>query len=383
MDIRLPASAGETQTYTMVADPVTPEAPPAPAPRRFIAAAHVVADPFAANDPSTSTSIDWEATLRFRRHLDGLGLSIAEAMDTAQRGMGLLWPQAFDLVKNTLREIDGGRVYSGCGTDDMRLERPRDLDKVVRQYLAQASELQKVGSRIILMCSRDLCRVARTSQDYVSVYDRVLAECDEPVVLHWLGPMFDNELAGYWGSDDFEAAAATVLEIIERVPGKVDGIKVSLLDKDKEISLRRRLPHGVLMYTGDDFNYPELIGGDDTHVSHALLGIFDPIAPLLPAALNRLAGNDREGFAETLAPTLPLARHVFQHPTKFYKSGVVFLAWLNGFQDHFVMVQGAQSMRPLPYYVECFRLADQAGLLRDPGLARSRMQDFLKLYGVA
>lgn len=384
MNIRLPVSGtGATETYVMVANPVTPEAPPASAARRFIAAAHVVADPFSVGDPSTTTAIDWETTLTFRRHLDGLGLSIAEAMDTAQRGMGLVWPQALDLVKNTLREVDGGRVYSGCGTDDLRIDRPRDLDQVVRQYLAQARDLQLIGSRIILMCSRDLCRVARFADDYVAVYDRVLAECDQPVVLHWLGPMFDAELSGYWGSEDFEAAARTVLEIIERNPGKVEGIKVSLLDKEKEVVLRRRLPDGVLMYTGDDFNYPELIAGDDTHASHALLGIFDPIATLLPAALNRLAGNDREGFVRTLTPTLPLARHVFQHPTKYYKSGVVFLAWLNGFQDHFVMLQGAQSMRSLPYYVECFRLADQAGLLRDPDLAKSRMEDFLKLYWAA
>lgn len=384
MDIRLPATAtGSIEIYTMVANPVAPEAPPTPSPRRFIAAAHIVADPFSPGDPSTTNSIDWDATLRFRRHLDSLGLSIAEAMDTAQRGMGLVWPQALDLVKNTLKEIEGKRVYSGCGTDDLRIDRPRDLEDVVRQYLAQAYELQKVGSRIILMCSRDLCRLARSAKDYVDVYGRVLAECDEPVVLHWLGPMFDPELSGYWGAHEFEAAASTVLEIIEGNPNKVDGIKVSLLDKDKEINLRRRLPHGVVMYTGDDFNYPDLIAGDETHLSHALLGIFDPIAPLLPAALNRLASNDTAGFLKTLEPTLPLARHIFQAPTKYYKSGVVFIAWLNGFQDHFVMVHGAQGMRSLPHYVECFRMADGAGLLNDPVLAKSRMQDFLRLYGVA
>ena len=193
--------------------------------------------------------------------------------------------------------------------------------------------------------------------------------------------MFDPALEGYWGADAFAKTLETALDVINENASKIDGIKVSLLDEAKEIAMRRRLPSGVKMYTGDDFNYPELIKGDAEGYSHALLGIFDPIAAAASAALSALARQDIASFDRVLAPTVPLSRLIFRAPTQYYKTGVVFLAYLNGFQDHFVMIGGAQSMRPLPYFTEVFRLADEAGLLKDPELAAACLQRFLALYG--
>jgi hypothetical protein len=326
--------------------------------------------------------IDWAKTMEFRHYLAGLGLGIAEAMDTAQRGMGLDWPGALELIRRTREELPEALVANGCGTDHLDPALARNLDDVVRAYLEQVEAIQKLDARIILMASRALARVAQGPADYIAVYDRVLAACDKPVILHWLGDMFDPQLAGYWGAQDFDAALETALEVIARNQSKVDGIKISLLDKDKEIAMRRRLPAGVRMYTGDDFNYPELIEGDEQGHSHALLGIFDPLAPAAAYAVSRLGAGDAAGFRATLDPTVPLARLIFRAPTQYYKTGVVFLAWLNGFQDHFVMLNGAQAMRPLPYFTETFRLADGCGLLRDPEKAVTRMKTLLALYGV-
>jgi hypothetical protein len=256
------------------------------------------------------------------------------------------------------------------------------VDDVRRAYLEQVEAIQKVGGRIILMASRALAKVAASPDDYVAVYRDVLAACDRPVILHWLGEMFDPALAGYWGATSFEDGMETALSIIAENAARVDGIKISLLDKDKEIVMRRRLPAGVKMYTGDDFNYPELIAGDDEGYSHALLGIFDPLAVAVGRAIGQLGDGDVAGFHATLDPTVPLARLIFRAPTQYYKTGVVFMAYLNGFQDHFVMLGGQQALRPLPYFTEVFRLADQCGLLRDPELATDRMRSLLKVYGV-
>ena len=242
--------------------------------------------------------------------------------------------------------------------------------------------MQKAGGRVVLMASRALARIATGSADYEAVYARVLADADEPVILHWLGEMFDPALAGYWGAAEFPPALETALAVIHANAARIDGIKLSLLDDDKEIAMRRRLPDGVRMYTGDDFNYPALIEGDGCEYSDALLGIFDPIAPAASAALSALAENDPTTYHRLLAPTVPLSRLIFRAPTQHYKTGVVFLAYLNGFQDHFVMIGGAQAMRPLPYFADLFRLADAAGLLRDPERAVARMRSFLRLYGV-
>lgn len=382
MRIALPDTQGRLHDHVLTGTPIAAGRLGPGAARVVYAAAHVVADPFAAGDPASGGAIDWEATLAFRRHLDGLGLGIAEAMDTAQRGMGLDWPAALELIRQTRTELPGARVANGCGTDHLDPGAARTIEDVTRAYLDQIEAVQALDGRIILMASRALARVARGPQDYIAVYDRVLAACDRPVILHWLGEMFDPALAGYWGAPDFDGALETALEVIERNAARIDGIKISLLDKDKEILMRRRLPAGVRMYTGDDFNYPELIAGDDQGHSDALLGIFDPLAAAAAHAVGRLGAGDRAGFHATLDPTVPLARLIFGAPTRHYKTGVVFLAWLNGFQDHFIMLGGAQALRPLPYFAELFRLADGCGLLRDPDLAVQRMRRLLALYGV-
>lgn len=381
MNIALPDTAGCLTDYTLTGQPIAAAKLGRNPARTVYSAAHVVADPFTASDPSGRATVDWEKTMEFRRYLAGLGLGIAEAMDTAQRGMGLDWPGALELIRRTREELPDALVANGCGTDHLDPATVTSLDDVRRAYLEQADAIQKLGGRIILMASRALVRVARGPEDYVKIYSDVLSACDEPVILHWLGDMFDPQLAGYWGSPDFDPAMQTALAVIAGNTAKVDGIKISLLDKEKEIRMRRRLPAGVKMYTGDDFNYPELIEGDEEGFSHALLGIFDPLAPAAAYAVERLGEGDKAGFRATLDPTVPLARLIFRAPTQYYKTGVVFLAWLNGFQDHFIMLNGAQAMRPLPYFVDLFRHADQCGLLRDPELAVERMKKLLALYG--
>lgn len=383
MKIALPNETGVLADYTLIGQPV-PEARLSTSPARIVySAAHVVADPFTANDPSGPATVDWEATMRFRHYLLGMGLGIAEAMDTAQRGMGLDWGGALELIRRTRTELPDALVANGCGTDHLDPAQARTLDDVKRAYMEQLDAIQALDARVILMASRAMARVASGPDDYIALYGDLLSACDHPVILHWLGDMFDPALAGYWGSNDFEGALETVLAIINANAAKVDGIKISLLDKEKEVILRRRLPTGVRMYTGDDFNYPELIAGDDQGFSHALLGIFDPLAPAAAHAVDLLGRGDTAGFRATLDPTVPLARLIFRAPTQYYKTGVVFLAWLNGFQDHFIMLNGAQAMRPLPYFTEIFRLADGCGLLRDPELAVKRMKHLLALYGAA
>jgi hypothetical protein len=381
MKIALPDEAGRVSDYSLTGTPIAAGRLGRNAARVVYSAAHVVADPFTANDPSGRATVDWPKTMEFRHYLHGLGLGIAEAMDTAQRGMGLDWPGALELIRRTREELPDALVANGCGTDHLNPADAQSLDDVIRAYMEQVEAIQKLDARLILMASRALAKVAKGPADYQKVYGRVLQACDHPVVLHWLGEMFDPALAGYWGAATFEQALDTALEVIARNQSKVDGIKISLLDKDKEILMRRRLPAGVKMYTGDDFNYPELIAGDDQGYSHALLGIFDPLAPAAAHAVGLLGQGDVAGFRRVLDPTVPLARLIFRAPTQYYKTGVVFLAWLNGFQDHFIMLNGAQAMRPLPYFTEVFRLADQAGLLRNPDLAVQRMKAMLTLYG--
>lgn len=381
MKIILPDETGRKTDYHLIGTPAPTGVLGANPARIVYSAAHVVANPYTGSAPSGPGAIDWDGTMAFRRHLADLGLGIAEAMDTAQRGMGLDWSMALELIRRTKAELPDADVVNGCGTDHLDPASVRDVDAVIRAYLEQVEAIQAVGGRIILMASRALVRVARGPADYLRVYREVLSACDEPVVLHWLGEAFDPALAGYWGTDSFDQALQTVLEMIGQNVAKVDGIKISLLDKDKEIRMRRLLPAGVKMYTGDDFNYPELIEGDEQGYSHALLGVFDPLAPLAAYAVSKLGEGDKAAFRAALDPTVPLARVIFKAPTRYYKTGVVFLAWLNGFQDHFVMLGGAQSMRPLPYFTDIFRLADGCGLLRSPELAVRRMKSLLSLYG--
>lgn len=381
MKINLPDENGIFESYSL-SGKVIPKAVIADDPARVIfSAAHVVADPFSPDNPSPTGAIDWDATMAFRRHLDSLGLGIAEAMDTAQRGMGLNWAGALELITRTKSELPDALVFNGCGTDHLLPDDASNIDDVRRAYFEQIEAIQKVDGRLILMASRALTRVATSPDDYVCVYADALARCEEPVILHWLGDMFDPALAGYWGSDSFDSAMETCLTIIGDNFEKIDGIKISLLDKDKEIAMRRRLPEGIKMYTGDDFNYPELIAGDEEGFSHALLGIFDPLAQVAAFAVNELSQQNTRGFHDALDPTVELARKIFQAPTQYYKTGVVFLAWLNGFQDHFIMLAGAQAMRPLPYYCDIFKLADDCGVLTDPELATERMKKLLSVYG--
>lgn len=381
MKIALPDETGRKEDYFLTGKPLPHTVLPPDPVRVVYSAAHVVADPFAATDPSGQAAIDWDRTLAFRHYLAGMGLGIAEAMDTAQRGMGLDWSRSLELIRRTKADLPDALVGNGCGTDQLDPRDVTSIDQVEDAYLEQAEAIQAVGGRIILMASRALVQVAKTPQDYQRVYRTVLAACDQPVILHWLGEMFDPALKGYWGTADFTTALETVLAIIEENRPRIDGIKISLLDKEKEILLRRRLPAGVRMYTGDDFNYPELIQGDAQGFSHALLGIFDPLAVAAAHAVNRLGEGDVTAFRAILDPTVPLARLIFRAPTQYYKTGVVFLAWLNGFQEHFIMLNGAQAMRPLPYFSGIFRLADGCGLLREPELAISRMKTLLALYG--
>ncbi|WP_112312023.1 dihydrodipicolinate synthase family protein [Pseudogemmobacter bohemicus] len=381
MKIKLPDQTGRMVEYMLSGTPIAAGTLAKDVARVVYSAAHVVADPFSAADPGGPAAIDWQKTMAFRHYLAGLGLGIAEAMDTAQRGMGLDWGAALELIRRTREELPDALVANGCGTDHLAPGDAQGVEDVIRAYLMQADAIQALGGDLIVMASRALVRVATGPADYIRAYDAVLAGCDRPVVLHWLGEMFDPQLAGYWGARDFDAQMEVALEVIARNTAKVDGIKISLLDKDKEIAMRRRLPAGVKMYTGDDFNYPELIQGDEQGYSHALLGIFDPLAPAAAHAVSRLGAGDVAGFRATLDPTVPLARTIFRAPTQYYKTGVVFLAWLNGFQDHFIMPGGHQALRPLPYFTDCFRLADQAGLLRQPELAVTRMKTLLALYG--
>ena len=383
--VNLPAAGGRLRSYQTRA-PCTFGKPTRPFNRVAFAAAHVVADPAADVDPWLEPAIDWERTVAFREYLWSLGLGVAEAMDTAQRGMGLDWTQSLELIRRSLeaaRATEGSLIACGAGTDHLAPGPGVTVEDVIAAYETQCAAIEKLGGRIILMASRALAAAARSPDDYARVYDRILRQVREPVIIHWLGDMFDPALTGYWGHRDLGAAMDVCLGVLEANSAKVDGIKISLLDNDREIAMRRRLPRDVRMYTGDDFNYAELIAGDDEGHSDALLGIFDAIAPAASAALNALAGNDWGEFDAILAPTVPLSRHIFKAPTRFYKTGIVFLAYLNGHQDHFVMVGGQQSARSALHLAELFRLADQAGLLRDPEKAVARLRAVMAVHGIA
>jgi hypothetical protein len=363
-------SKAETQSFNRVA----------------YAAAHVVADPLADNNPWLDASIDWDKTIAFREYLWDLGLGVAESMDTAQRGMGLGWNEARELIRRALEAAKarpGVKIACGVGTDHITPGPDVTVDDVIRAYEEQIEAVESMNGRLIVMASRALARAAKSPADYARVYGRILKQTKEPVIIHWLGEMFDPALAGYWGSDDHMVAMETCLAIIHEHAGKVDGVKISLLSKEKEIAMRRRLPAGVRMYTGDDFNYAELIAGDEEGYSDALLGIFDAIAPAASAGLARLAKGDLQGFHGILEPTVPLSRHIFKEPTRFYKTGVVFLAWLNGLQDHFLMIGGQESARSLLHLAELFRLADKARVLHDPDRAAARMSKLLAVHGFA
>lgn len=377
--LRLPLSDGRLEAY----EPGPKGAFSRPAgplrSRVAIAAAHIVADPLA--DPPR---VDWEATLAYRRHLWSWGLGVAEAMDTAQRGMGLEWPVARELIERSVREAaaTGGLIVCGAGTDHLAPGSARHLADVRNAYEEQCGAVESAGGQVVLMASRELARIARNPDAYAMVYGHVLRQLARPAIIHWLGPMFDPQLAGYWGEVDPAAAMDVCLAVIDEAGSRVEGVKISLLDDRLEIEMRRRLPRGVRMYTGDDFNFAELMRGNELGHSDALLGIFDAIAPAASAALQAMDAADLDAYARILAPTVPLSRHIFKPPTYNYKTGIVFLAYLNGHQRHFRMLAQMESARSVVHLAELFRLADRAGLLADPDLATERMRLVLRLAGV-
>jgi hypothetical protein len=385
LSLNLPGSAGRIDTYRLVGTPIEHPSSVPKFNRIAYAAAHVVSDPARETDPWNHPAIDWDRTMAFRHHLWSLGFKIAEAMDTSQRGMGLNWAGAQELIRRALEEargVTGADLACGAGTDHLAPSDARSLDDVIAAYETQIEFIEKHGGRAIMMASRALARLARSADDYVKVYGRILAQAKDKVVLHWLGDMFDPQLAGYWGSHQFEPALDCVLRVIGENKDKVEGIKISLLDNAKEVELRNRLPEGVLCFTGDDFNYAELIEGDGRRYSHALLGIFDAVAPAASKALACLANGDTNTFRAVIEPTVPLSRKIFEAPTQYYKAGVVFLAWLNGHQNHFSLPTGMQSARGINHYADIFRLADQANVLDDPELAVRRMKNFVGVFGV-
>jgi hypothetical protein len=385
--LTLPTYAGTLQPYRLTGVPLTPRAPRVPLTRTAFAAAHVISDPLRERSPwDTRPAVDWQATLAFRQGLWDQGLGLAEAMDTAQRGMGVDWPTALELIRHTMAAAKvhplRPRVACGAGTDHLALSGLTDAATIAAAYETQAEAIEAAGGQLILMASRAFTAIAATPDIYHTVYRRLIDSAAQPVILHWLGAMFDPQLAGYWGTTDVAIASDFVLSLIAENPAKVDGIKISLLDQAHEESFRARLPKGVRLYTGDDFNYAPLIEGDGTHYSHALLGIFAAIAPAASQALEALAQGDSTTFNALLAPTVPLSREIFRAPTRFYKAGIAFLSWLNGTQSHFIMPAGFQSSRDISHYAEVFRLADQARLLARPDLAVVRMKTLLTLHGI-
>jgi hypothetical protein len=381
--IRLPQADGTLRQIALEKPRDWVEHPDPYQTRVAFAAAHVVADPYAENVPGAPAAIDWDATLAFRAHLFRYGLGVAEAMDTAQRNMGLDWAATQQLITRSAAQARaaGARIASGAGTDHLPIG-PASIAQVTAGYLEQVAFVEGAGSQVIVMASRHLAAAATSVEDYRTVYDTVLSQVSRPVVLHWLGEAFDPQLAGYWGTTDVAAATDTFVQLIHDHAGKVDGVKVSLLSAEHETDLRRRLPAGVRLYTGDDFNYPELIEGDGEHHSDALLGAFAAIAPAASAALSALDGGDVDTYRAEMAPTLPLSRHVFCAPTFYYKTGIAFLAWLSGHQDGFTMVGGLQAARSPVHLARVFELANAARLLPDPELARHRLGLVLAAAGI-
>jgi hypothetical protein len=379
--VPLPTRSGEIEDYRLGSHPTVEVEAGLPRTRRAYAAAHVVADPL--GDPVGTYAIDWDATLAFRRHLWSLGLGVAEAMDTAQRGMGLDLEAVRTLIDRSISaaSAEGGEVVCGINTDDLTAT-GHELDAVVGSYLEQLEFVESRGGKVVMMASRALAASGRGPDDFAAVYSRVLGEAGRPVVLHWLGPMFDPALEGYWGSTEPTSAMDSLLAIVADNADRVDGVKISMLDADLEVEFRRRLPDGVRCYTGDDFSFPDLIAGDETGHSDALLGIFDGIAPVAITALHALDRGDTEGFHRILAPTVPLSRHIFETPTFHYKTGLVFLAYLNGHQHHFRMVGGQEGTRSIVHLAELVRLADAAGLLPDPDEVARRLRPVLATAGI-
>ena len=382
--VRLPLAGGEVQVYQPAGKFLYADGGAPPRSRLPYAAVHVVADARADASPAGPAVLDWERTLAFRRHVWRYGLGVAEAMDTAQRGMGLDWEASKELIRRSVAEATsvGGRIVCGAQTDHLAPGSAKSLRDIEAAYEEQCEFVEGCGGQVVLMASRELARIARGPDDFAEVYGRVLSQLEKPALIHWLGEVFDPALAGYWGRADLDDAMAVCLGIITANSEKIEGLKLSLLDQRREVEMRARLPQAVRMFTGDDFDYPTTIAGDGSRHSDALLGAFDAIAPAASAALLALDEGDVKSFGAILAPTLPLSRHIFGHPTFYYKTGVAFLAYLNGHQDHFRMVGGLESGRSAVHLARTFVLADQAGLLRDPELAVDRVRLVMQVAGV-
>jgi hypothetical protein len=381
--VKLPQADGTCSEYTLH-EPVSYNRPHGPiTSRRAFAATHVVGDAFADNVPGAPAMLDWDATLAFRHHLWSYGLGVAEAMDTAQRGMGLDWATTRELIARSASEARsvGGRIAAGAGTDHAPVALA-DLTEVIRAYELQVEEVEQSGAQVILMASRQLVSIADGPDDYATVYGRVLSQLSQPAILHWLGPVFDPALAGYWGSTDLEQATESFVALVSEHRNAIDGVKVSLLDMDHERSLRQALPSDVRIDTGDDFNYLDLTRGHGISGSDALLGIFSAIAPAASVALQELDRQDVAGYDAVLQPTVALSRHLFGAPTFYYKTGIAFIAWLSGHQNGFTMVAGLQSARSAVHLAEAFRLADRVGLFPDPELAARRLTSLLTVAGI-
>jgi hypothetical protein len=347
------------------------------------AAAHVVPRTAAENVPGAPADLDWDATLAFRHHIWSWGLGVADAMDTAQRNMGLDPKATRELIARSAAEARtvGGALVVGVNTDHVADE-VLSLQEVIDAYVEQLHFAEDHGAGTVLMASRHLARAATSPADYGHVYREVLRRAGAPVILHWLGEAFDPQLAGYFGSRDVSSRIDTVLAIIGDNIDRVRGIKMSLLDAAHEIAVRSRLPEGATLFTGDDYNYVGLIEGDGERHSDALLGAFAVVAPNASAAIQALDAGDAEAYRRILGPTEPLARHVFAAPTYYYKTGVAFLAWLNGHQPAFAMVGGLHAARSLPHLSTLLRLADQAGALEVPDLAAERWNALLAVHGI-
>lgn len=397
----LPTSDGGTRQYRLKAAPSWSKPVSPLTSRRAYAAAHVIPEVAADNTPGAPAHLDWDATLAYRHELWSYGLGVADAMDTAQRGMGLDWDATQQLIKRTGAEAAsvvsaGGPATAGksvrdlvaCGAGTDQLDPAAlpagaaGIEAVLNAYREQAAVVSEAGPKVILMASRALAKVATGPDDYLHVYSTLLREVDKPVILHWLGTMFDPALVGYWGSSDVSVATETFLSLIREHADKVDGVKVSLLDAGHEVALRAALPEGVRLYTGDDFNYPELIDGDGARHSDALLGVFAAIYPAASAALQSYDAGDGARGRAILDSTRELGKHLFSAPTFYYKTGIAFLSWLNGKQPGFQMVGGLHSGRSVVHLARTFELADKAGLLKDPALAAFRMSDYLRINGV-
>jgi len=375
------------ESYTLQGDPLSIRPPENKLNRVAFAAAHVISDPLRQRNPwDAQAAIDWEATLRFREMLWNQGLGLAEAMDTSQRGMGIGWPIAKALITRTMaaakRHPLQPRVACGAGTDHEELEKLNCVSAIIAAYELQMEAIEAAGGQLIIMASRALPAINATAGDYLKIYSHLIEQASEPVILHWLGEIFDPQLSTYWGSASIADATKVVLKLIHAHSDKIDGIKISLLNEQHEVDFRAQLPADVKLYTGDDYHYMPLIAGDGKHYSHALLGIFAAISPAASQALDALAGGDRQTFESLLQPTVALSREMFKSPTRFYKSGVAFMAWLNAMQPHFIMPMGLQSAREINYYANLYRLADQARLLLQPDIAEARMKTLLQLHGI-